>query len=376
MSDNRQDAQRELHTQVETNIEDSLGSALESSFNIPPPAPKPKVPVPSQEKESAPAATASAPVPGLDEWPQTLQGYLDEWQAESATARAKAEATRKRFEEERAAEAKALEDAKKAEKTNKEEEEKRKRDAERLRQELEGEEDEVQGGKGHGHGDKSRVKEAWELVAKKEGQSKDTPVVETDVRGVTGEDVFAGQAGEKKEVKAPAYDPTTSTDPIPPIFQDPKPVAPAPAPTESATLSRHSATSQAWEEISGQSSGSGEQVSPPRSSGSDDIVQVPSNPEKAPEAPRPPTQPPSLTLTLFTNASSLSIPRIFAVIGINLVLPFINGVMLGFGEIFAREVVKVGKAVWRGERSLFNWNRGSGLGGRGTTGVGLSGAGF
>lgn len=305
-----------------------------------------------------------------------MQGYLDEWQAESATARAKAEATRKRFEEERAAEAKALEDAKKAEKTNKEEEEKRKRDAERLRQELEGEEDEVQGGKGHGHGDKSRVKEAWELVAKKEGQSKDTPVVETDVRGVTGEDVFAGQAGEKKEVKAPAYDPTTSTDPIPPIFQDPKPVAPAPAPTESATLSRHSATSQAWEEISGQSSGSGEQVSPPRSSGSDDIVQVPSNPEKAPEAPRPPTQPPSLTLTLFTNASSLSIPRIFAVIGINLVLPFINGVMLGFGEIFAREVVKVGKAVWRGERSLFNWNRGSGLGGRGTTGVGLSGAGF
>ncbi|WVQ90933.1 hypothetical protein IAS59_004719 [Cryptococcus gattii] len=370
MSDNRQDAQRELHTQVEANIEDSLGSALESSFNIPPPPPKNEAPVLSQEKESAHAPAASAPVPGLDEWPQTLQGYLDEWQAESAVARAKAEATRKRFEEERAAEIKAAEDAKKMEKKNKEDEEKRKRDAERLRRELEGEEDEVHGGKGHGHGDKSKVKEAWELVAKKEEQSKDTPVVETGAGGVNSEDVRTGQ------VRAPIYDPTTSTDPIPPIFQDPKPVTPAPAPTESATLSRHSATSQAWEEISGRSSGSGEQVSPPRSSGSDDIVQVPSNPEKALETPLPPTQPPSLTLTLFTNPSSLSIPRIFAVIGINLVLPFINGVMLGFGEIFAREVVRVGKAVWRGERSLFNWGRGSGLGGRGTTGVGLRGTGF
>lgn len=130
-----------------------------------------------------------------------MQGYLDEWQAESAVARAKAEATRKRFEEERAAEAKTAEVSKKADKKNKEDEEKRKRDAERLRQELEGEEDEVQGGKDHGHGDKSRVKEAWELVAKKEGQNKDTPVVETDVRGVTGEDVLAGRADEK-EVKA------------------------------------------------------------------------------------------------------------------------------------------------------------------------------
>ncbi|KIR62478.1 hypothetical protein I314_03421 [Cryptococcus bacillisporus CA1873] len=367
MSDNRQDAQRELHTQVEANIEDSLGSALESSFNIPPPSPKHEAPVSSQGTESAHAPATSAPVPGLDEWPQTLQGYLDEWQAESAVARAKAEATRKRFEEERAAEVKAVEDAKKMEKKNNEDEEKRKRDAERLRRELEGEEDEVHGGKGHGHGDKSKIKEAWELVAKKEEQSKDTPVVETSARAVNSEDVRTGQ---------PIYDPTTSTDPIPPIFQDPKPVTPAPAPTESATLSRHSATSQAWEEISGRSSGSGEQVSPPRSSGSDDIVQVPSNPEKAPETPLPPTQPPSLTLTLFTNPSSLSIPRIFAVIGINLVLPFINGVMLGFGEIFAREVVRVGKAVWRGERSLFNWGRGSGLGGRGTTGVGLRGTGF
>lgn len=174
-------------------ISNYVQSALGSSFNIPPPPPKNEAPVSSQEKESAHAPAASAPVPGLDEWPQTLQGYLDEWQAESAVARAKAEATRKRFEEERAAEIKAVEDAKKMEKKNKEDEEKRKRDAERLRRELEGEEDEVHGGKGHGHGDKSKVKEAWELVAKKEEQSKDTPVVETCARGVNSEDVRTGQ---------------------------------------------------------------------------------------------------------------------------------------------------------------------------------------
>lgn len=70
-------------------------------------------------------------------------------------------------------------------------------------------------------------------------------------------------------------------------------------------------------------------------------------------------------------------------LGINLVLPFINGVMLGFGEIFAREAFKVGRMVFRGERSLFGWNRGGsdlergerGAGGRGVAGVGLSGSG-
>jgi hypothetical protein len=70
---------------------------------------------------------------------------------------------------------------------------------------------------------------------------------------------------------------------------------------------------------------------------------------------------------------------VIAVLGINLVLPFINGVMLGFGEIFAREVVRVGKLVYRGERGLFGWRRRGGsddfAGGRGVTSVGLSGSG-
>lgn len=66
----------------------------------------------------------------------------------------------------------------------------------------------------------------------------------------------------------------------------------------------------------------------------------------------PPYQPPSLTLSLFTSPSHRSIARIAAVVGINLILPFINGVMLGFGEIFARETVIFGRRWWRGEASL------------------------
>ena len=67
--------------------------------------------------------------------------------------------------------------------------------------------------------------------------------------------------------------------------------------------------------------------------------------------------------------------------GINLVLPFINGVMLGFGEIFAREAFKLGRMVFKGERSLFGYRRGADGpegqrgAGRGVASVGLSGSG-
>lgn len=72
-----------------------------------------------------------------------------------------------------------------------------------------------------------------------------------------------------------------------------------------------------------------------------------------------PQQPPSLTLSLFT--SRITPARIAAVVGINIVLPFINGVMLGFGEIFARELIKVTRGWWRGERAfrLGGWGSGA-----------------
>lgn len=181
--------------------------------------------------------------------------------------------------------------------------------------------------------------------------------------------------------------------------------------TSSQTLSRHSATSQAWEEISGTPS-SAEDLSPPGSgSGLSSDENVPRSSSNAAPAPgskgnstekgvsvpsgtnlsansqnqnqnqnqnQPPAQPPSLTLSLFTSPSSLSVSRVVAVLGINLVLPFINGVMLGFGEIFAREVFRVGRLVIRGERSLFGWGRRGEEargGARGVGSVGLSGSG-
>jgi hypothetical protein len=73
---------------------------------------------------------------------------------------------------------------------------------------------------------------------------------------------------------------------------------------------------------------------------------------------------------MFTAPAHLSVSKVFAIIGINLVLPFVNGVMLGFGEIFAREAVRTGKHWWNAGVGIF----GRGAAGRGTSGVGLSGS--
>jgi len=90
-----------------------------------------------------------------------------------------------------------------------------------------------------------------------------------------------------------------------------------------------------------------------RESGEDDEEKVEIGPIPTPSPlSGPPYQSPSLTLSLLTSPSHRSIARIAAVVGINLILPFINGVMLGFGEIFARETVIFGRRWWRGEASL------------------------
>ena len=61
-----------------------------------------------------------------------------------------------------------------------------------------------------------------------------------------------------------------------------------------------------------------------------------------PPPPPPPIHPPSVTLSIFDSSLSRR-ARILALVSslsINLLLPFINGVMLGFGEIFARHIIK------------------------------------
>lgn len=78
----------------------------------------------------------------------------------------------------------------------------------------------------------------------------------------------------------------------------------------------------------------------------------------------PPTG--SLTLAAFNPYSSIPLPRRLALISssvaINFGLPFLNGVMLGFGEIFARVILAPALGItgvgWAGDtaRAIANWN--------------------
>ncbi|KDN35137.1 hypothetical protein RSAG8_11825, partial [Rhizoctonia solani AG-8 WAC10335] len=57
--------------------------------------------------------------------------------------------------------------------------------------------------------------------------------------------------------------------------------------------------------------------------------------------PPAPAPPPSLTLSLFDSSlpTRTRVVALFSSVAINMFLPFVNGVMLGFGEIFARNVI-------------------------------------
>ncbi|CAE6464802.1 unnamed protein product [Rhizoctonia solani] len=57
--------------------------------------------------------------------------------------------------------------------------------------------------------------------------------------------------------------------------------------------------------------------------------------------PPAPAPPPSLTLSIFDSSlpTRARVIALFSSLAINMFLPFVNGVMLGFGEIFARNVV-------------------------------------
>lgn len=195
-------------------------SSLSTSF-APPSLAKPPAPPASTMAAIADASVVPEPssdaeaertVPGMAEWKDTYESYVEGWTSESAEARKKAEETRLRIEGEREAERKAEEErvkgAKRAEK-EREEEEKR---AEKLRRELAGGQGSGAGGAGSsttGGGGSARqkkqsekekreererkVREAWEMV-KGAGEGKDREEVVVDARGVMPEDLAAGQA--------------------------------------------------------------------------------------------------------------------------------------------------------------------------------------
>lgn len=224
MSDDRQSAEQDLANAME----DSLGvskitlsisrrahkqSSLSSSFA--PPRTEPKLapaPQPAQETPAVTEAEAeeSKPVPGMDEWKDTYESYLQKWQHESAIARERAEKTRKRIEDEHAAAAKAKKDeeeAKKKAEAAKKAEEARQERLKRELEEIKGSKSRRKGRQASGSGTEEReqkVKEAWEMV-KAAGSGIEPKQVVTDARGTMDADIKAGQVhipGEpKKAVK-------------------------------------------------------------------------------------------------------------------------------------------------------------------------------
>ncbi|KAL1409949.1 hypothetical protein Q8F55_003948 [Vanrija albida] len=295
------------------NAEDSLAAAFNSSFAMPAAAPRPAAAAPEPEAEPAPEA-AAAPELEVEDWKPSYEANLAVWEAEAAEARAKAEATRAKYEDEAAAQLKAKADeSKKAAQASKEAKERVERES-RLASALTEEPPRPHHKKAADTS--SKVREAWELV-------KDTPT----------------------------------------------PTASAPA-------------SQTWEEISApHSSVEDISASSPDRNVSEKHSTATGLPVQSSQAVGAgsvdgPAQPPSLTLSIFTNHGALTARRVLAALGINLVLPFINGIMLGLGEITAREAVRFGRLWWRGERAIAGiWHRKPSSGAGSVSGVGLSGSG-
>jgi hypothetical protein len=72
-------------------------------------------------------------------------------------------------------------------------------------------------------------------------------------------------------------------------------------------------------------------------------MSFPEHNETPPSQPQPTPQqvPGSVTLAIFDSSLSTRtrVTALFSALAVNLFLPFVNGVMLGFGEIFAKNVV-------------------------------------
>ncbi|KDQ57164.1 hypothetical protein JAAARDRAFT_207487 [Jaapia argillacea MUCL 33604] len=292
------------HADPET--QDLLQSALSTAFS---PAPLPRqsvelAPPPEPSAQAPESAPAPAPAPELpeagssaqDEWKESYEAQAAEWRAVNISQREKAEAERARWEEIRAKEKK------------------------------EGKEVES---------------EKWESVA---GGESPSPADARDL--VSGEGHGAHTQGFL-ETALPG--PSTHTR----------------EQTDSSVPNPSLTASQKWEDLP--SSLNSSQSYPSLSFPSN------SNPETPPEShhhptnprhrrphqeapPHPQREPPvtSVTLSVFddTLPRKTRVLALISALSINLFLPFINGVMLGFGEIFAKEVV-VG---W------FGWNKGTNVG--------------
>jgi hypothetical protein len=216
MSDTRNDAEQEMvNAGIASGLEDSLGvssfdikerrinaniqSSLSGSFTPPSmkPPPAPPAPTPAQQiTGSTDTEEDAGPVPGMEEWKDTYDKYLSDWQAESSIARKRSEATRKQIEDEHAAIAKKMEDEKKSKKKEEAEKKRQKEREEKLKRELAEENSGKRRGDLPGSERAKKVKEAWEFVKSGDEGPKPKDVV-ADVRGVMPQDVKAGNVHVK-----------------------------------------------------------------------------------------------------------------------------------------------------------------------------------
>lgn len=103
-------------------------------------------------------------------------------------------------------------------------------------------------------------------------------------------------------------------------------------------------TESEWENVSeerGAAGGHEKEISSIESSfPSLEIVDAPPQPHREPLPPHP-QEPTSVTMAIFDNTLSTRtrVTALCSSLAINLLLPFVNGVMLGFGEIFAKNII-------------------------------------
>ncbi|QRV75389.1 hypothetical protein RhiJN_03404 [Ceratobasidium sp. AG-Ba] len=308
----------------------SLDSAFSPVSDVPiqpanPPTPPPPPPAENLADE---ASSAPASDPLADSWKEEYDARLASWRAESAEARAKAEAERARWEELRAA------------------------------------------GQAPDH-------ELWESIKDMGGGAAESDAVISESTGTGGAGPSHGSAAD--EVNAPPV--TTSTADARDLVSGevtgghgsqtlantigyPSSAASihtlgetsdaSPVHLSGAELSMGEGAKE-WEEVPSVASSF---PSLPEQHPANSIPlqptyrprQVTSKKEKEKEHHHhrhhhkhasAPATPPSLTLTVFdSNASTRTrVVALVSSLAINMLLPFINGVMLGFGEIFARNVV-------------------------------------
>ncbi|EIW84018.1 hypothetical protein CONPUDRAFT_135625 [Coniophora puteana RWD-64-598 SS2] len=318
-----------LHTSEEALLQSALNSAFE-------PTSIPRSPAASSPASlGAPGLPAEAPPPDptppsdisaseLDAWKESYEHQLAEWKKENAAAREKAENNRRRYEEQRAKE----------------------RAERRARGEAELESWEHLGTHitssivDASHRPTLSVSEAYTPNAARHlasvshnlgavaGSSKASDSATASVPSVNVIDASGSSAS------VPEASPSDARDLV---FGEPQ----HSLPPHGGHVKVPSSPSQKWDTLSDPMTSSYPSLSYPQST-------APGSPQQRPQAPSiaegergEPKEPPSTIPSILDTAVSKKTRGyiIMSSIAINLFLPFLNGVMLGFGEIFAKNVL-------------------------------------